>query len=87
MLGLQSHQIKGQGQLQGENYRNAQGEFDMFGLMANGVHPNETAYAAAQGGNAHEGCFGNPPEAPAGFVLVRKHKDEADGIDYKQVQI
>ena len=37
--------------------------------------------AATDGCDAHEGCFRNPPGTFFGFQLVRKHKQEGDGIN------
>lgn len=64
----------------------ADGEFQMLGLMADGVHTNEAAYAAAQCGNQHEGGFGNAPQIFLRLELVHKHKYEAGCIDNKEVK-
>ena len=69
-----------------QNQGDSNGEFGMLGLMANGVHPKETADAAANDGYPYERGFRDPPEIPPCFQLVYKHKDEPQNIDYKEVR-
>ena len=67
--------------LQCQNYRQADIEFGVLCFVAEEVHTGDGADASADGGNAHEGGFGDAPEISLGFVLVHKHKQESYGID------
>ena len=58
----------------------------MLGLVPEGVHPQQSADAAAQGCGAHQGSLRDSPKIFPGFDLVHKHKQEGRCIDYKEVK-
>lgn len=59
----------------------AEVEFGMLCLVAEGVHAQKGAKAAADCRDGHQSGFGDAPFLFYGFTLVRKHKEEAGGID------
>ena len=48
----------------------------MEGLMAEGVHPDESAGGAAQEGQDEEIFFGDTPFSPDGLEFVHAHEDK-----------
>ena len=70
-----------QDDLQGQNHRQADIEFDMLRFVAEQLHAGDGADASADGGNTHERGFRNTPEISLGFDLVHQHKQEAERID------
>ena len=75
------NQPGGQGELCEQDGGHAQGEFDVLGLVAEGVHAQQGTHAAAQGGGEHQGPLADAPAVFLGLDLVHKHKDECGGID------
>ena len=69
-----------------ENGGHAQNKGPVLRLMPDGVHADETSDAAAEGSSGEKGGLRDAPKIFSGFLLVRKHKQEPDGIDYKQVE-
>lgn len=72
--------------LRDQNQRDTDGKFPVLRLVANGVHPQKAADAAANGGNRHQCRLRDAPFIFSRPVLVRKHKKEAQRIDYKEVK-
>ena len=60
-------------------------ELDMLGLVAEGVHAQNAAYAAADGSHQKQSRFRNSPKIFLGLDFIHKHKNEAYGIDYKKI--
>lgn len=54
--------------------------------MAKGIHTGKTSNTAADGGNRQQSGFRDPPEVPAGFLFIHKHKQKACSIDYKEIE-
>ena len=71
----------GQGDLGNEDGGDTQGEFEVPGLMTEGVHTQQRTHAAAQERRADQGPLGDAPAIFPGFLLVDEHKKECGGID------
>ena len=69
------------GHLEQQDHGNADGEFQVAGLVTESVHTDPCTKTAAQGCHEEEGSFA---DAPAFFLcpeLVLTHKEECKGID------
>lgn len=53
--------------------------------MTECVHTGQSTDAAADDGGGYQGGFRDPPKVFLGTALVRKHKKEGAGIDYKKI--
>lgn len=82
----QGQQPDGKNGLNGQNHGDTQGEFQVAGLVADGIHPQKTAHTAAKGGAEHQGTLRDAPLFFYGPALVRKHKQKAGRIDYKKIE-
>ena len=69
-----------------QDRRDTDDEFQMKSLMADQIHTDQTADAAAQSSHGHESGFRDPPAIVLGLPLVHKHKKEAQCIDYKKIE-
>ena len=70
-----------QGDLGDEDGGDTQGEFEVPGLVAKGVHAQQRTHAAAQERRADQGPLGDAPAIFPGLVLVHQHKEECGCID------
>ena len=68
-------------QMEHEKERHKDGEFPVLRLVAEEVHPEQGAEAAAERGSQQEGAFGDAPAMASRFLLVRTHKDKPERID------
>jgi len=71
--------------MQYQQYRHAYVKLGVFRFVAKQLHTGIDTEAAADGSNTHQRCFRNAPCIFLCFQLVRKHKNQARGIDYKQI--
>lgn len=78
-------EAKNSGGLNGQDQGDAQSEFQVLCLMAEGVHPHKASDAAAQGGDQQQCPFRDPPEIFLCLLLVHKHTEKTGGIDYKEI--
>ena len=76
----------GEEELGDEDGGHTQREGQVLGFVTEGVHAQQTAYAAADGCGEEQGFFRDAPAAFPCFLLVDQHKQEAQRIDYKQVE-
>lgn len=83
---LKDEKPNGGNDLNSQNQGHAQGEAEMLGLVPEGVHTQEASDAAAQGCDQEKCFFRDAPEIFLCLELVHKHKNEACGIDYKEVE-
>ena len=70
-----------------QKYRYAYGEFQVFGLMADQIHSGKSTNTASGSGKTHQRCFRDAPKIFPGFILVHKHKNEGNSIDYSEVNV
>ena len=61
--------------------RHSQNEGPMLRLVPEQIHAEDASDAASKQGGGEQGPFRDPPEIFPGLPLVRKHKQQGDGID------
>ena len=81
MLHEFQHQQIDKNDLDRQDHRQADVEFGVLGFVAEEVHTGDGTDAAADSRNTHQRRFRDTPEISFGFILVRKHKQEAERID------
>lgn len=70
---------------QNEGY--AHDKLDVLGLVAEGVHTEQTADTAADGSHQKQRRLRNAPPIFLGFHLVNQHKQECGGIDHNKIDV
>ena len=80
------HQHSKDNYMDGEDQRQANGKFEVAGLMAEQVHTCHAAKASADQRGEHQAAFRDPSQIIYGVMLVQKHNEQACGIDYNEVE-